>query len=250
MKIILVGCNGKMGMSISQIASDEGIEVVAGVAKSKVSYFPYPVYTHIDDVKEEADCIVDFSHYSMVRPVGKYAKKRNLPVLYGATGLNDADMEFIDHLAKNVPVLQSTNFSLGVEVLKTLVIKAKELLGDKYDIEIIEKHHNQKKDAPSGTAYMLLDSLKSKNTVECFGRHGTDAKRHENEIGVHAIRGGGLVGEHEVGFYGPYDEILITHRAMNRKVFALGALKGAKLLTTLPAGRYNIEDIIKHTLDK
>ena len=248
MKIILVGCNGKMGMSISLIAADENIEIVAGVAKDKVNLFSYPVYTHIDDVKEQADCIVDFSHYSMLRPVGKYAKKHDLPVLYGATGLNDGDMDFIDSLAKSVPVLQSTNFSLGVEVLRTLIVKAKELLGDKYDIEIVEKHHNQKKDAPSGTAYTLLEALKDRGTSECFGRHGTDAKRHEHEIGIHAIRGGGVVGEHEVGFYGPYDQILITHRAMDRKVFALGALQGAKLLTTLPAGRYNIKDIINHML--
>lgn len=248
MKIILVGCNGKMGMSISVIAADENIEIVAGVSKEKVSYFPYPVYTHIDEVTESADCIVDFSHYSMLRPVGKYAKKHNLPVLYGATGLNDGDMMFIDSLSKSVPVLQSTNFSFGVEVLRTLVTKAKELLGDKYDIEIIERHHNQKKDAPSGTAYTLLESLSEKNTVECFGRHGTDAIRQDHEIAVHAVRGGGIVGDHEVGFYGPYDEILITHRAMDRKVFALGALKGAKQLTKLPAGRYNVKDIINYML--
>lgn len=249
MKIILVGCNGNMGMAINAIAKDEGVEIVAGVSKDSISYFPYNVYTNIDDVTENADCIVDFSHYSMIRPIGKYAKKHKLPVVYGATGLNDADMEFIDGLANIVPVIQSTNFSMGIETLKVLINKAKELLGVNYDIEIVERHHNKKKDAPSGTAYSLLDILSDKNTKDCFGRHGTDAKRQEHEIAVHAIRGGGLVGEHEVGFYGPYDEILITHRAISRKVFALGALKCAKMLTKLPAKRYTVLDMINNMLE-
>lgn len=247
MKILLVGAKGRMGQAISENAPQFGIEIIAGVDRDTTSY-SYPIYADIKDVKEHVEAIVDFSHASMVKETGAYANAKGLPVVFGATGLTEEDLAYIERLSQNIPVLQSSNMSLGIQVLKLLSEKASKILGNLYDIEIIERHHNQKKDAPSGTALLLLDAVKQKDSEPIFGRHGADVQRKKTEIGLHAVRGGGVPGEHEVGFYGAYDELFLTHRARDRKVFALGALEAIRFLSTKKSGRYDTYNLIKELL--
>lgn len=247
MKILLIGAKGRMGQAISENASAFDIEIAAGVDRD-TNRTDYPIYANIKEVKEQVNAIIDFSHASMLQSTGDYAKAHMLPVVFGATGLGEEDFAYLDELSKHVAVLQSSNMSLGIQVLKMLCEKAGKILGNLYDIEIIERHHNQKKDAPSGTALLLLDAVKQATSKPIFGRHGTDALRKKPEIGLHAVRGGGVPGEHEVGFYGAYDELFLTHRARDRKVFALGALEAARFLANKEIGRYNTYDLIQELL--
>ena len=157
----------------------------------------------------------------------------------------------INEAAATVPVLQSANMSLGIAVLRQLAAMAARALGDGYDVEIIEKHHRRKLDSPSGTALMLYDAVKREkngNVVPVYGRYGRDAKRNADEIGLHAVRGGTVTGEHEVGFYGNGEEILLTHRAENRALFAEGALRAARFVAGKPAGRYEMKDVVAEIL--
>lgn len=248
MKLLLIGCSGRMGRAILENAPEFGMEIAAGVDTQVQPEAVFPIYTDIRLVRERCDCIIDFSHHSMVPAVGQYARKNQIPVLFGATGLTPEELDDIEDLAQSVPVLQSSNMSLGIQVLKLLSEKASRILGKLYDIEIIEKHHNKKKDAPSGTALLLYEAVKQAQSAAVYGRHGADALRQPQEIGLHAIRGGGLPGEHEVSFYGAYDELSLTHRVRDRKVFAIGALQAARYLHTKKSGRYDTYDMIKDLL--
>lgn len=248
LKIILVGCGGKMGAAVTErIANTSGIEIVAGVDKFSTAQKPYPVYTAINEVAMPADVIIDFSHPDVVLEVIDYAVKNNISLVECTTGLSDEQTKRIHSASKEVAIFSSFNMSLGVNLITELAKTAAAILGD-FDIEIIEQHHNQKIDAPSGTAYMLANAINEtlNNKMQFnYDRHSTRAKRSKKEIGIHSIRGGNIVGEHEVIFAGTDEIIKISHSARSKEVFATGAVNAAKFIDGKPAGLYDMQDIIK-----
>ena len=251
MKILLGGALGRMGREILLAAGDAGAEIVCGV---DVAYngqpCACPVITGYEQFDGEADVIVDFSRPDALPELLKLAREKKMPVVLCATGYTDVEIESIQQAAKEIPVLRSANMSLGVNVLQELVAMAARAL-EGYDIEIVEKHHRMKVDSPSGTALMLYEAAKNEKgpeTEPVFGRYGRAEKRTGGEIGIHAIRGGTVTGEHEVGFYGSGEHIVLTHRAENRALFAQGALKAASYLMDKPAGLYSMRDVVRGML--
>lgn len=247
-RIILSGCNGKMGRVISRIVSEEeDLEIAAGLDINTYIQNPYPVYTDIENCIEDADVIIDFSHPSALDGLLEFAKKRNLPIVVATTGLSAEQKISIEETAKEIPVFFSANMSLGINLLMDLAKKATKLLGDKFDIEIIEKHHNQKLDAPSGTALALAEAVSEtlENPAEfVYDRHSVRKKRRANEIGIHAVRGGTIVGEHEIIFAGNDEVIELKHSAASKEVFAEGAVKAAEFMKGKPTGLYSMADLI------
>ncbi len=247
LKIILSGCSGKMGRVITDIvANDSSAEIVAGVDPFIPAASDYPVYPTFDDVPP-ADVIIDFSNPAALDNMLEYAVKNNLPAVICTTGYSDAQIEKIKSTAKIIPIFFSFNMSLGINLLVTLAKKATSILGGDYDIEIIEKHHNQKIDAPSGTAIMLAnavnDVMDNKMIFE-YDRHSKRQKRAKNEIGIHSVRGGTITGEHEVIFAGENEVISLTHQAFSKNVFAFGAVKAAKFMKGKPTGLYDMNGLI------
>lgn len=248
-KVLLCGSNGKMGQVLSQLISeDSDMTVAAGIDSSEKRQFNYPVFSSFEKCDVKADIIIDFSHHSITSSLIDYCMKTGTPAVICTTGLEDALIEKINTASCQVPLFRSGNMSLGVNLLMDLSRKAAKILADAYDIEIIEKHHNRKVDAPSGTAYMIADAINDEldNSKEYnFGRYGRASKRQASEIGIHAIRGGTIVGEHTVIYAGSDEIIEIKHSAMSRKVFAVGALKAAKFLFNQENGLYNMDDVLK-----
>lgn len=247
LKIILSGACGAMGKNVALCAeSQEDIGIVAGVDKF-VSPLAFPVYPSFNEVTEKADVIIDFSNVSALGDVLNYAEKFKLPVVLATTGYSEKQIAEINEAAKVIPIFKSANFSLGVNVMCALVKKAAEFLGEDFDIEILEKHHHNKVDAPSGTALMLADSVNTvfndKLNYE-YDRHSKRAKRTKSEIGIHSIRGGSIVGEHDVYFAGENEVITISHSAQSRAVFANGALKAARFIVEKTSGLYNMDDLL------
>lgn len=247
MKLILCGSCGRMGKTVAECAETD--EIVCGVDRNPYP-LSFPVYRSFDEVTESADAVIDFSSPSDLKERLEFCSERNVPIVLAATGYTEDDEKLIAEYAKSVAIFKTGNLSLGVNVLQFLVKKAAEALVD-FDAEIIERHHNQKKDAPSGTALMLADSVnegfgKSKHFI--FGRHGNVGARDKHEIAIHAIRGGTVVGEHEVMFAGTDEVITLTHSAQSRKVFASGALKAAKWLQGKPNGLYDMNDLLSTLL--
>ena len=248
LKIILVGCGGKMGIVVTQRVSEQnGAEIVAGVDKFCSAEKPYPVYTSISEVAVPADVIIYFSHPDILSEVVEFSANKNIPLVECTTGLSDEQTELIKSASKKVAIFSSFNMSLGVNLITELAKTAASILGD-FDIEIIEQHHNQKIDAPSGTAYMLANAINETLNGEMqfnYDRHSTRAKRSKKEIGIHSIRGGNIVGEHEVIFAGTDEIIKISHSARSKEVFATGAVNAAAFIKGKPAGLYDMQDIIK-----
>ena len=248
-KIILSGCNGKMGNVITDIvATMNDCEIVCGVDVADIRNHSYPVFTSFTDVNICADVIIDFSHPSALDNILSYAKKNNTPVVLATTGYSDSAIEKIKDASKKIPVFFTFNFSLGVNLLVALSKKAAAILGNDFDIEIVEKHHNQKLDAPSGTAIMLANAINSvfdDNMVYEYDRHTKRQKRSNNEIGIHSVRGGTIVGEHDVIFAGRDEVITLSHSAGSKQVFAAGSVKAAKFIAGKPAGLYDMNDVIK-----
>ncbi|MBR5506738.1 MAG: 4-hydroxy-tetrahydrodipicolinate reductase [Clostridia bacterium] len=246
--IALFGCNGKMGQVIAQIlASDEDARISFGFDINTEMKNSFPVYNNIDSIKEKADVIIDFSHPAMLENIIKYSKATKTPAVIATTGISDSGIKDIDALSKEVAVFRSANMSLGINLLINLVKKAAPLLEGKFDIEIIEKHHNQKIDAPSGTALMLADAVNESLETECeyvYDRHSVRKKRGKTEIGLHAVRGGTIVGEHDVIFAGNDEIIELSHTATSKGVFAEGAIKAAKFLVGKPSGMYDMQNLI------
>ena len=246
-RIILCGACGKMGGNVlSLLASDNEAEAVCGV-----DLYPkeigIPVYKSFADVKEEADVIIDFSSADGVSERLEYAKTHNLGIVLASTGFSHADLALIDEYAKTTAIFKTANLSLGVNLMQALCKAAAQVLGENFDVEIIEKHHNLKKDAPSGTALMLADSVNEAFNGEktyVDGRSGIVGARDKKEIGMHAVRGGTIVGEHEVMFAGEDEIITITHSASSKRVFAVGAIRAAKFLNGKGAGRYEMKDLL------
>ncbi len=246
-KIILSGCSGKMGHVITKcVESKENCEIVAGVDINKCDA-PYPIFTSFADVDVDADVVIDFSHPSVLSSLLEYCENKKIPAVVATTGLSEEQKKAIEDTSKEVPMFFSANMSIGVNLISELAAKAARVLEGSFDIEIVEAHHNQKIDAPSGTALMLADSisdaLTKKPTYE-FDRHSKRAKRDPNEIGIHSVRGGTIVGEHEVIFAGLDEVIKISHSARSKDLFAVGAVNAAVFLKGKPAGMYSMKQLV------
>lgn len=249
-KIVMNGCNGKMGQVITRlVAEDDDCEIVAGFDVNDTIDNTYPVFTNPDEFTGEADVVIDFSHPSALTNVLNYCKKRKFPVILATTGFtNEQKQEFID-ASKEIPVFFSANMSLGINLLIALAKKATKLLEGNFDIEIVERHHNQKLDAPSGTALAIADAIDETLSFPAeyvYDRHAVRKKRKKTEIGLHAVRGGTIVGDHDIIFAGTDEVIELKHSAHSKEVFAVGAVKAAKFITNKPAGLYNMNDIISN----
>lgn len=247
-KIILCGANGKMGHVIRNIvAADNECEIVAGVDINTEST-DFPIYSEIDSVKESADVIIDFSNPALLNSLLEYSAAKKIPVVIATTGFDDEQKKQIENAATENGVFFTYNMSLGINLLATLAKKAVDVLGNDFDIEIIEKHHNQKIDAPSGTALMLADAICEeidKPMKYEYDRHSKREKRSKNEIGMHAVRGGTIVGEHEIIFAGRDEIITLSHSARSKEIFAVGAVNAAKYMVGKGAGLYTMKDLIK-----
>ena len=246
-KAILCGASGKMGGFVAAAAEADGeIQVVAGVDKINNGE-KFPVFSSFSDINVKADVIIDFSNPALLDGLLDYTVKNSIPAVIATTGYSDAQIEKIKTAAEKVPIFFSFNMSLGVNLIASLAKKAAQILGDGFDIEIIEKHHNQKLDAPSGTAIMLANAVNS-----VFGdafnyeydRHSVRRKRPKNEIGIHSVRGGTIVGEHDVIFAGHDEVITISHQAQSKEVFAVGAVRAAKFLYGKSAGLYDMSSMM------
>ncbi|WP_296080138.1 4-hydroxy-tetrahydrodipicolinate reductase [uncultured Eubacterium sp.] len=248
-RIILSGCCGKMGGVIQNIvANRDDATIVAGVDKYNNNMTDFPVYENISDVKEEADVVIDFSNPSLLDSLLEYGKTTKTALVIATTGYDDCQKKKIADASKECPVFFTYNYSLGINLLATLAKKAAALLGDEFDIEIVEQHHNQKIDAPSGTALMLADAINEEldNRMKYeYDRHSKREKRKKNEIGMHSIRGGTIVGEHEIIFAGRDEIITLSHSARSKEVFAVGAVNAAVFMAGKEAGMYDMAELVK-----
>lgn len=248
-KILLCGCNGKMGRVIRSLAAEhsEQFRIVAGVDLFGGEDAGFPVFSSFDEVAVPADVLVDFSSPKGLDGILAYLLRTNTPAVLATTGYTDCQLLQIDEASHRVPIFRSANMSLGINLLISLAQQATRLL-DGFDIEIVEAHHNQKVDAPSGTALMIADAVsqaKSGAVHYEFDRHSKRKKREETEIGIHSIRGGTIVGEHEVIFAGHDEVIRLSHSAASKEVFAQGALRAAEFLVGKEAGMYDMNDLVK-----
>lgn len=246
--IILSGCNGKMGQVIARLLeSDEDARIVFGCDINTEMKNSFPVYSNIREADVKGDVVIDFSHPSNFESLADYCRNTKTPLVMATTGLSAEQKEELALLSKETAVFFSANMSLGVNMLVSLVKKAAAVLWENFDIEIIEKHHNQKIDAPSGTALMIADEISSvldSNPEYIYDRHSVRKKRSKNEIGIHAVRGGTIVGEHDVIFAGNDEVIEIRHTAASKEIFAVGSIKSAKFLKDKNPGMYDMNDII------
>lgn len=252
LNILLNGCCGRMGRSIAQqLADSENAKIVAGVDLAGVSYSDFPVYRSLFDVSEKADVIIDFSNHSGTGALLEYALQNSLPVVLSTTGHTEEELALVEDAGKKIAIFRSANMSLGINVLLALCKNAANILKDSFDIEIVEMHHNQKLDAPSGTALLLADGINSvldEKAPYVYDRHSVREKRSKNEIGIHAIRGGTVVGEHSVIFAGANEVLTLSHSAGSREVFASGAIKAAAFLVGQKPGIYNMDHMIAKVL--
>lgn len=248
-KIIMHGCNGKMGQVITGIvAADKDAEIVAGIDIVDNRQNPYPVFTNIDDCNVEADVIIDFASAKAIDKLLDYIETRKIPVVLCTTGLSEEQLARVEEVSKKVAVLKSANMSLGINTLFKVLKSVSPLLAEAgFDIEIVEKHHHFKVDAPSGTALALGDaineSLPEKYEYK-FDRSQDRIPRPKNEIGFSSVRGGTIVGEHDVIFAGEDEVITFSHTAYSKSVFAKGAVEAAKFLKGQPAGHYTMKEVI------
>ncbi|WP_075720956.1 4-hydroxy-tetrahydrodipicolinate reductase [Roseburia sp. 499] len=248
-RMIMHGCNGKMGQVITGICKeDENIEIVAGIDPYTGLENTYPVFAKITECDVEADVIVDFAAAPAVDDLLAYSVEKQIPVVLCTTGMTEEQLAKVEETSKKVAVLKSANMSLGINMLMDLLQKAAKVLAPAgFDMEIVEKHHNQKLDAPSGTALALADSINEAldNAYDYkYDRSQERKKREKYEIGIQAVRGGNIVGEHEVIFAGTDEVIEFKHTAYSKAVFAKGAVEAAKFLAGKPAGRYEMSDVI------
>ena len=248
-RAIMHGCNGKMGQVISGLAkADEQIEIVAGIDRYMGITNDYPVFDSIEKCDVEADVVIDFSNAAAVDALLEYCVEKALPVVLCTTGLSEEQLAKVEEAAGKTAVLKSANMSLGINLLMKLLQDAAKVLGPAgYDIELVEKHHNQKVDAPSGTALALADSINEALDQEytyVYDRSRVRQKRDQKEIGISAVRGGTIVGDHEVIFAGVDEVIEFKHTAYSKAVFGKGAVEAAKFLAGKPAGRYDMSDVI------
>ena len=248
-KIIMVGCNGRMGQMITDIVKeDDDVVIAAGIDIINNRDNSYPVFTDISDCDVSADVIIDFSSSNGIEERMDYAVDKQIPVIVCSTGLSKEQSAYVTEASKKVAVLRSANMSLGINLLMKLVKEAAKKLADNgFDIEIVEKHHNQKLDAPSGTALALADSINEAMEHQYeyrYDRSKLRQKREKKELGISSVRGGSIVGEHEIIFAGIDEVVEIKHTAYSKAIFAKGAISAAKFLKGKPAGMYDMSDVI------
>ena len=244
--LLISGALGRMGRKVYEATLDvENVNVVCGIDYKNSDELSFPVYDGYDKVSEKVDVIIDFSSPSALDGLLKYATNKGVNAVLCATGYTSEDIEKINDASKKIAIFRSANMSLGVNVLISLVKKATEQLNG-FDVEIIEKHHNQKIDAPSGTALMLADAVKevAEDKFYIYGREGICGKRNPQEIGIHAVRGGNIVGEHDVIFAGINETVTLSHVATDRSVFANGAVTAGVYLSDKKQGLYNMQDLV------
>ena len=252
-RVIMHGCNGKMGQVITNlIAADSEVELVAGVDAFDDGHNTYPVFRNIKDCDVEAECIIDFSAAVAVDALLDYCVEKQIPCVLCTTGLSQEQLEKVKAASEKVAILQSANMSLGINLLLKLLKKATDVLAPAgFDIEIVEKHHNLKVDAPSGTALALADSINEELSNEyeyVYDRSGRREKRPVKEIGISAVRGGTIVGDHDVIFAGADEVVTFSHTAYSKGVFGKGAVQAAKFLAGKPAGMYDMSNVIEAVL--
>ena len=247
--IILTGACGKMGKVIqSVVGARDNCEIVAGVDKFYDGSAKFPVYSSLSEVKEKADVIIDFSNPSLLDGLLDYAVNNNTALVIATTGYDECQKKQIAEASKQCPIFFTYNMSIGINLLASLAKKAVAVLGNDFDIEIIEQHHNQKIDAPSGTALMLADAISEEfeNPMKYeYDRHSKREKRTKDEIGIHSIRGGTIVGEHSILFAGRDENITLSHSARSKEVFAVGAVNAALFMKGKAPGMYDMGELVK-----
>lgn len=247
--IAITGACGHMGRVIAEIIGERSdCLVCAGIDKAGEPYSGFSIVNSVFDLAQKPDVIIDFSHPSALPDLLNYCKMNSVPLVIGTTGYSDEEKAQITAASAQIPIFFTFNMSLGINLLAELAKKAAQVLGGQFDIEIVEKHHNRKKDAPSGTAIMLAEAINdelgnSKRYV--YDRHSVRKPRDKEEIGMHSIRGGTIVGEHDIIFAGHDEVITLSHQAQSREVFAVGAVNAAVFLAGKPAGMYAMGDLIK-----
>ncbi len=248
LRVLLSGCFGKVCVEVAnEIKKMNNVEVVAGVDICRDMKADFPTYTTFDDLEVTPDVIIDFSNPSNLDDLLRYSLKNNTPLVIATTGFSDEQICKINTAASEIPIFFTFNMSLGVNLLVSLAKTAAKVLGDSFDIEIIEKHHNQKIDAPSGTALMLADAINSAlddRLAYDFDRHSRREKRKKEELGIHSVRGGTIVGEHEVIFAGHDEVITLSHSAQSKALFATGAIKAAVFLASQKPGMYDMNSML------
>ncbi len=245
--VFVNGCNGRMGRTIiSQIENFDNLNLVGGFDITKDETSTFPIFNDFKDINVKIDIIVDFSYTTATLNMLEYASKNNIPIVIATTGFTEEEEDIIKEYSKNLPIFKSSNMSFAINLMSKIVAEVAKKLSSS-DIEIIETHHNQKKDSPSGTALLLADAINKvfDNKKEyVFDRHSKSEKRSPNEIGFSSIRGGNIVGEHTVQFFSPYETFEIKHTSYSRNLFADGALKAAEFLVNQPNGFYNMNDLV------
>lgn len=250
-RILLSGCNGKMGRVITACVAERcDCKIVAGFDINTESHAGFPVFAKPANCSLEGDVLIDFSHPSALTGALQYALEHRIPAVIATTGLSPEQVEEVKKAAGQIPVFYSGNMSLGISLITELARKAAAVLGGDFDIEIIEKHHNQKIDAPSGTALMLADALSEALDYEpkyVYERHSVRKKREKEEIGISSIRGGTIVGEHEILFAGRDEMVSISHTAMSKEIFAVGAVNAGLFLLRKAPGLYCMADLVRES---
>ena len=247
MKVLINGINGKMGQEVANVIdNDKDILLLGGVDKENTGIYTYPVYTNTSDIEEKSDVIIDFSVPVATLNILKYAKENHVPIVIATTGFTEEQLNEIENYSKDIPVFKSANMSYDINLMAKIVASLAKELPDT-DIEIIETHHNRKIDSPSGTAEMLADTIIEaigENKHKEYNRHDKHEKRSKDEIGMTSIRGGNIVGEHQVMFFGESESFEIKHTSYSRDVFAEGAIKAAEFIVKKTSGMYNMDDLV------
>lgn len=253
-KIIISGCNGRMGQAVTAICADkEDIKIVAGFDVNAQKLNSYPVYADPMEYGGEADVVIDFSSPASLDNLLNYCTNKKIPCVLCTTGYSDAQLVQIENCSKNAPLFRSGNMSLGINLLTVLVKKAASVLGENFDVEIVEKHHRMKVDSPSGTALMLADAAAEVLPYKAeyvYDRHNVRQKRDTKEIGISSVRGGTIVGEHEVIFAGTDEVLTLSHHAASRNIFAAGAVSAARFMANVKTpGLYDMNHVLAELLN-
>lgn len=247
-KIILHGCNGRMGRVLQEIiASSEDCTVVAGIDRYEGNGLTFPVFETPDKCDVTADVVIDFSNHSAIKDLMYYCVDTKTPVVVATTALGDEEKQLLKEASEHIAVFNSFNMSLGINVIAKVMETMMSVLEDDFNVEIVEKHHNQKIDSPSGTALLLADAINDACKVKkdyIYGRHSRADECKMTDLGIHAVRGGTIPGEHTIIFAGPDEVIEVTHTALSRNIFARGALKAAKYISGMKSGLYSMKEMI------
>lgn len=250
--VAIVGCNGKMGHFVAQAVKDNSSSApMFGIDAFGESSYDFPVYKSFADTEMVPDVIIDFSNPAVLEDMLSFALDKKIPCVICTTGYSKEQIEKIENASKEIAIFYSGNMSIGINLLIELTKEATKVLGNDFDIEIVEKHHNLKVDAPSGTALMIADGISETLDVDpqyVYDRHAYRRKRSKNEIGIHSVRGGTIVGEHDVIFAGHDEVITISHQAQSKEVFAVGSVNAAVFLANQKAGMYNMGDMLSDKL--